>query len=572
MLKVTLFAWIAVGLLEALRVCAPLGFLTGLGAFAFDRERDDWLRPWLIYVALLGLLPGGAYLTAGWLSEHIFTRPIWAGQFHFGIWIASAVAGIVAAIVGKRYGSQWLDRVFEKFTVRTSLERNKKTDVREIHKFLPKEIGAFDPTAYFGKRADAIFVGLNEEKKPVFIKYEEWKISHCLLTGRTRSFKGVAAQTLLSQALARGEYVVILDPKCDNWMPHVFQQACQKAGLPYRFIDLRQSAGPQTNLFAGCDEETLENMLIGGFSLTEKGEAADFYRLADRKAARECARWLAGHPGATARDALIALGDAWEESAKAFHSYMQEMAELPPVCRSEPGGIDVAAGAQTGGCLYVMGDMINPRIIRMQRMILLRLLFLAKNRDQLAQNHRTICVFADEYKVHISKPFMTSLGASAGWNLHTILAFQSLQDLADCPADLDKDAVRGAVMENCAIQLSYAIKDPETARWLAESTGEILVDDESRKVTKNVTLSERMEGDRTLRQAERNLIDTNMLMNLPKGCGVLSVVGRLADFCYTSPVVVKRSAAAITPTAPPENVAAVPPTVGAASLDLGDAK
>jgi len=42
-------------------------------------------------------------------------------------------------------------------------------------------------------------------------------------------------------------------------------------------------------------------------------------------------------------------------------------------------------------------------------------------------------VFADEFKCHISRPFMLSLGASLGWRLKTILAFQSLQDLADCP-------------------------------------------------------------------------------------------------------------------------------------------
>ena len=36
-------------------------------------------------------------------------------------------------------------------------------------------------------------------------------------------------------------------------------------------------------------------------------------------------------------------------------------------------------------------------------------------------------------------------------------------------------------MENCAIQLSYRIKDPDTAEWLAASTGIILVDDETRK-------------------------------------------------------------------------------------------
>ncbi|MDP2788082.1 MAG: TraM recognition domain-containing protein [Pseudomonadota bacterium] len=129
--------------------------------------------------------------------------------------------------------------------------------------------------------------------------------------------------------------------------------------------------------------------------------------------------------------------------------------------------------------------------------------------------------------------------------------------LADVPSDLDKDAVRGSVMENCAIQLSYRIKDPETAEWLAASTGTILVDDESRKIEKNLALTETVSKERTVRQAERYYIDTNMLMNMPRGCGLLVGAGKLPSFCYTSPVKVERSEAAITPTIPVPALAVV---------------
>lgn len=558
-----LTAYIISGLLLLGKWLSPLGFLSALSLLAIDLKStgkaDSFLYRLSALLALVGFTPLLIALAVAGLSATLFPRTLYLFPGAW-LWLASAAAGVAGMLLLLRKGSAALDRIKNKVTAKTALERNRKTDVREIAKFLPPAIGTFDPRKLFTPKL-GLLVGLDEQKKPVRLDYDAWKISHVLLSGRTRSGKGVAAQILLSQAIQRGEYVVVLDPKSDNWMPHIFKDACNAAGLPYHFLDLRQSAPPQTNPFAGCDEETLENMLVGGFSLTEKGEAADFYRLADRKAARDCARWLAQHPGATARDAILmdagraeeeGSDGGWARTAPAFHSYMLEMAELPPVNRppAAEGGVDIAAGAQTGGCLYIVGDMINPRIIRMQRMALLRLLFLAKNRDQLAEN-RTICVFADEFKVHISRPFMTSLGASAGWGLHTILAFQSLQDLADCPADLDKDSVRGAVMENCGIQLSYAIKDPETAEWLAASTGTVLVDDESRRVQKNVALQEKVDGERTLRQADRYLIDVNMLMNLPRGCGALAVAGQLARFCYTSPVPADRSPAATTPTAAP---------------------
>ena len=64
----------------------------------------------------------------------------------------------------------------------------------------------------------------------------------------------------------------------------------------------------------------------------------------------------------------------------------------------------------------------------------------------------------------------------------------------------------------------------------------------------SVALSETVDGERTLRQAERYLIDVNMFTNLPKGCGVLAVAGKLARFCFTSPMPAARVPAAITPT------------------------
>lgn len=334
-------------------------------------------------------------------------------------------------------------------------------------------------------------------------------------------------------------------------MPHIFAAQCQKLNKQYRFIDLNQDAPPTCNMFEGCTAPEIENILIGAFGLGEKGGDSDFYKLKDRRAARAVARWFAENPGKTVRDCVQACADDWSE-AEAFREYMLEMAELPSVNRpSGTGGINIADGEQTGGVLYVCGDMLNSRILRMQRMVLLRLLFLVKNRDQLTKG-RTICVLADEFRVHISPAFMVSLGASAGWGLHCILAMQSVADLASVPKDLDKEAVKGSVFENTSIKISYAIEDPDTAELVARTTGKIQADDESRQVRKNLALSERVDGDRTIRQSERYYIDDTMISNMPKGCAMLKIPGKLARFCFTSPVNAgNRTIAAVTPTVPP---------------------
>lgn len=542
--------------------------------------------------AMLGgvLCIPGAFVVAANLAlptlvSYLHGRVLEIPAWHLPAILAGFAVGSALGFAWLRYGRPQLDALGHKLTKTTVLERNRKTDVREMHKHLPQTRTLFDPRKYFDEKK-GMFVGMDEANAPVYIPYPTWEVSHVLLTGRTRSGKGVVAQALIAQAIMRKEFVVVLDPKVDNWMPHTFAKAAADSGQPYVFLDLNPGAPPQFNIFEGCNAETLENMMIGAFSLAEKGDAADFYRLADRKAARNLAAWLHGEKQRTGRtptprEAAAKFGADWEEACPAFGAYVAEMAENPCVNRAS-GGLDLLELERGGGCLYAVGDMTNTRIIRLQRMLLVRLLFLAKTRDYMNNTPRLMTIFADEFKVHISRPFIMSLGAALGWRLHCILAFQSLQDLADCPADLDKDSVKGSVMENCAVQLSYQIKDPDTREWLARSTGTILVDEESRRVDKNLALAETVGGERTIRQGERYLIDENIFGTLPVtdmskktcGCAVLAVAGRLAQYCYTSAVPTERCREAVVPTfaAPADEgaIAASASSLAAAQARLDD--
>ena len=60
-------------------------------------------------------------------------------------------------------------------------------------------------------------------------------------------------------------------------------------------------------------------------------------------------------------------------------------------------------------------------------------------------------------------------------------------------------------------------------------SGSILVDDEARTVSKNVALAEKVDSDRTIRQADRYYVDENMMQNLPDGVAVVYGLG-LAKF------------------------------------------
>lgn len=539
-----------------------LGLFSVTFLIVINRDAESWVRKLCAWFFGLSFLPLGAYYLMPQLSD-IDSFVLTASKTDAMWWAGCVIMSWVTVLLWLRFGTQLLEVFMKNFTRTSRLERNKKTDIRYIDKFLPDDKQRFDPLKFIDYNK-GYFVGLSEEDRPIYIKQSDWETSHILLTGRTRSGKGVAAQIIGTQSIQRKELFVVLDPKCDNWMPHIFKKACEEAGQPYVFLDLRQTAHPQINMFEGCTEEVIENMLIAAFGIAPKGDKADAYRTIDRKAARQAARYIASHPGATAREVLDALGSTWREpdegsklSALIFAELMSEMAELRSVNRKS-GGINFDDLVRTGGCLYVVGDMINTRIITMQRMILIRLMMMAKNREQ-TDDMRIIRVFADEFRVHISRPFIVGLGASAGWKLLCLLAFQSFEDLRDCPADLDADMVKGSVIENCALQLSNRIKDAATAEVLAAATGTIQVDDETRPVDKNMALSETVGNDRRISQAERYYMDVNMITSLPVpdikrniiGCGVLVGASKLAQFCFTSPIIVERGQSAITPTTPP---------------------
>jgi len=504
----------------------------------------------------IACLPGvfvvlGYYLLPGMVVD-LTHRPFEFPAWHPQTFLLGSILGAVGSLIWLRSGVQIIDAVIERFSVKSGLERVKKTDIRYIGKVLPPAIKPYDPARYF-KPSKGIFIGLDRRRRPIYCAHDLFDESHLLLCGRTRSFKGVAAQIVGAQSIRRKELFVVLDPKFDAWMPHVFAAEAKAAGQPYVLLDLRQSAPPQINPFDGADAEEVENLSLAAFSLAERGDAADFYRVGDRRAALECARLviemrarLGRSPTAVEIMATEAAG-AWREDARNFWGYMMEMADLPSV--NARNGISLDALVAGGGCLYILGDMQNSRVVRMQRLFLLRLMQLAKKRIAFASEPaRVIRVFADEFTVHISRPFLVSLAASAGWRMCVILAFQTLGDLADCPADLTAEAVKAKVWENCALKLVYAVRDSDTAEWLASSTGTIQVDDEMRRVDRNLALSESLATDRSLRQSETYLIDVNMLLGLPKGCGVLFGAATLPEFCYTSPMPTERASAAVSAT------------------------
>ncbi|MBL1319692.1 MAG: type IV secretory system conjugative DNA transfer family protein [Methylophaga sp.] len=460
---------------------------------------------------------------------------------HLYAYASGFVISGISAFFFYRKAASWFDGVKDKFHKTTSLKRDTNTDIRNLEDILPKQRAAYKVEKYF--KQNQMFIGKSANKEPIFIPRDKWLSSHIDLVGTTGSGKGVAAGVMLTQAALLGEAVIVIDPKEDEYLPHVLGQAANDAQVPFYHIDLTGESG-QWNPILNKSPMQIEEVLGAAFGLSEKGTDADFYRLNDRKAARLFSTTKT-ESNSFPEQAVQFFSENNEalENAPKFKDDLEEVASLPVV--NINGGLDLDKAIKDGAVIYVRGSMRNPRILKLQRMFVLAVIQSCESRNREGARH--VCIFLDEFKYLISRPTLEALGAIRDKHAHVILAHQSLGDLKDCPNDINPDSVVSSINENCSIKLTYKVNDPDTADWLARMSGKIQVDQESRRFDTNTALTELKTSERTLRQAERCLIDTNMLQSLPSGCAVLFGNG-LADFVFTSPISVTKQSKWLQPT------------------------
>lgn len=459
------------------------------------------------------------------------------------LWLVLLLAGFALVWWWHRTGIQILDKLKFKLTRPSQLARVGRTDVRTVATLLPKPRQEYDPRTYH--KPDRFFLGLSTTGNPI---YWDGSLPHVAIGGTSGSGKGRKLQDLAAQSVASGEALVYLDPKDDEWGAHALYSACMKAGRPYHYLRLLPESPSQFNLLAGAKGWEIEELFTATFDLNDKGKASDFFKAKDRNAAAVAAK-LAAERNLTFSQLYheMKADEFWSEEAPGFMDKLREIAGVEAI-NAQAEQSFLATLIEEGGGLYVVGSMTLQSVRRVQQMIFVRVQQMASARDRMAEKLRTVCVIADEVKYHISRPVLQGLGASRDKGMRVVLAFQSFMDLRDCPDDMDPDMVVGAIVENTPCKLIYRIEDPATARWLAEKSGIILIDDESRQLERNIALAETSKGGRTIRQAEHFLIDTNKIMNLPPGLGVLFGQG-LAQPCYVSPYRVEKQIAAITPKA-----------------------
>ncbi len=456
-------------------------------------------------------------------------------QQYLNIWIFCAVVGLVLAFFFERRIAPAIEAMLSRVKQGSLLGRSGRTDVRYMEKYIPTKSIEYDPKKYIDIEK-GLFVGLDEKKKPIYIPWDMSDESHLGVTGKTRSGKGVALQMHGYQYILRGDLLVMLDPKGDNHMPEIFAEACAAAGKPYHYIDLA-SPEHQLNIMQGCTEAELRELSFAGFQIEEMGDRADFFKFEQQNQAEMIAE--AETKNGPCWSTFAELSNKYnaqilsvpKDAAKGLATKMRQMGRLASV--NAKRGPNFAELAETGGCLYIVGSLSDKTIQRAHRMILIRFLQIARRRNFRHGKDHPIRVFADEFATHISNPVLTTLAASAGWGLLLTVAYQGFSDLLRVPMDINPEAFKGSTMNNTRLKMVYSQDDKDARAALAASTGTILVDQETRKIKKNTLQVESMDGDRSVQETERYLVDENMFIALPERCAILLGAHLIPKFCFT---------------------------------------
>ncbi len=89
----------------------------------------------------------------------------------------------IAAFFTYRYTSSWFDSLKDKFTKKTTLQRDSNTDIRNLEHIIPKTRKPYNVEKYF--KREKMFLGLDENKKPIYLTASKWFSSHIQVIGTT---------------------------------------------------------------------------------------------------------------------------------------------------------------------------------------------------------------------------------------------------------------------------------------------------------------------------------------------------------------------------------------------------
>jgi hypothetical protein len=386
----------------------------------------------------------------------------------------------------------------------------------------------------------AASVGLTPEGEAVHVDLAEWSETNKTVVGATRYGKGITFQIWAEQAIARGDTVIMVDPKRDRFLAPVLKQAAQAAGRRFIALDLSDPDSPGSwSPFSGGAAADRRSRFFDIMELTDRGTDADHYKALAREQLFDLFE-----PGANttipfllAKVVELSAGD--EDGAKALSTVrarLKEWAGTAKLCPKPGKGFTVERSLIDAAVVYVYGSLDDGVIRAATRAFIQEVI--QEARRLLPKRNSHLSLYIDEMKFLASDTIVKALATIAGFDAEIVTAYQNFGDLLN-PDDsrLDGRALLQSVQVNSQIKLIFGGTDPATAEYVAEASGTRM-----KKITRyerteiNRSGGETWARQRMLADQEEALIPINTVLALPRRVAVLLRPKHLAQVVCVSPV------------------------------------
>ena len=442
-----------------------------------------------------------------------------------GIWV---VVAIVSKIVCSRYVLPYFSSLTR--SLRNLRSKDQESDIRDEKN--TTKMKSFNPKKYYKK--NNIFIALNESNKPIYVPIETWRKTNMQIIGPTRYGKGVAIGVVADQVIKKGDSLIYIDPKSDEFISQIMYQASLELNRPFLYLTLHDNGIGYYSPFKGGSERDALSRLTSAFGLEMTGNAGtDYYKTIEREYLT-----AAFKKGRSIKSLLNTL--TGNEKASRTNAEISAWSEVKTLCPSKKSSsFSIEKALLDGAIIYVQGKLDDPVVKTATKVFIREIIQESKRLVKKRTNHLTVIV--DEVSFLVSKTLAEALSTTLADNVNFVLAYQSIDDLLNLDdATVNPRYINQNINVNCQLKLVYGGKDFPTAEWVAKMSG---------TVTKAVTRiektdvshygGEQWEDHRQISNVSENLISTNQILSLPPQVACLIQPNQLATLAYTSFVSVK---------------------------------
>ncbi|HDZ58178.1 MAG TPA: hypothetical protein ENI17_02870 [Pseudomonas xinjiangensis] len=532
-----------------------LGVLLVLSTSGAVRETDEttafelfliWARRALIILLFTGLPLFAAFLFV--LALVASDNDLSFAHQYMDLWmqeVADAIADLWWSLVvvllfpltvrvfALRFLRPFISSWVRKFRVRQSGDA--VSDVRvEMEKLKAKD---FDPHRYY--KNEAMFLGLDECGKPVYMDDVTFRKNHLKIIGPSQTGKGVGLGVLLDQAIAKGWGVWFIDLKPDDFIYDIMRESCERnKRSPPTLLDFNGiGPGSYAPFVSGTARERRERV-VKAYSLADSGQQADFYKRNEREVLDFLMPLWDGtlpHLSALLRGKHPAINDHQRQwilsNSGSLRSNTSEFSQLEALCAERSNSLDVKSELDAGRVVYVRSHL-KDTVVRKGTVALLDELIQIALRAPIQQ---PIFIGIDECRFVVSDTLADALATVLSKNINLGLCYQSVNDLLNLPdKSLNAQSIKTGIETNTQITISYRANDFDTAEWVSGLTGTTAKTvTKLEKVEINQGGAEEWAGERSVGQVEEQLITPNQLLSLPPRIGAIIRPNVLSSLLYT---------------------------------------